>query len=89
MSSFDTNKVIAFIAQKWSGRSCPMCGSGPWSVQDKVFQLSEFHDGNMVIGGPLIPVVPVTCNNCGYTVVVNAILAGAIPASAPPLEKKE
>ena len=89
MSSLDTNKFIAFIEQKWGGRLCPMCGSGPWSVHDKVFQFSEFNEGNMVIGGPLIPVVPVTCNNCGYTVVVNAILAGAIPAPAQSLEKKE
>jgi hypothetical protein len=89
MSSFDTNKFIAFIGQKWGGRSCPMCGTGPWNVQDRVFQLSEFHDGNMVIGGPLIPVVPVTCGNCGYTVVVNAILSGALPPPVEPAEKKE
>jgi predicted nucleic-acid-binding Zn-ribbon protein len=89
MGNFDTNKFIAFISQKWSGRRCPMCGSGPWSVQDKVFQLTEFHDGNMVIGGPLVPVVPVTCSNCGYTVVVNAILSGAVSAPAKPQETKE
>jgi hypothetical protein len=88
MSSLDTEKFIAFIGQKWDGRSCPMCGSGPWSVQDKVFQLTEFSDGNMVIGGPVIPVVPVTCNNCGYTVVVSAILAGAISTPTQSLEKK-
>lgn len=56
-----------------------MCGEGPWTVQDKVFQLTEFHDGSLVVGGPLVPVVPVTCTNCGYTVVVNAILSGALP----------
>jgi hypothetical protein len=89
MSNFDTDKFIAFIGEKWGGKSCPMCGNGPWSVQDKVFQLTEFHDGTMVIGGPLIPLVPITCNNCGYTVVVNAILSGAITAPVQPLEKKE
>lgn len=89
MSDFDTKRFIDFIGQKWGGHSCPMCGKGPWSVQDKVFELTEFHDGNMVIGGTLIPVVPVTCNNCGYTVVVNAILSGAIQPPSPPQEKKE
>ena len=43
----------------------------------------------MVVGGPLIPLVPVTCNNCGYTIVVNAILAGALPGPLPLPEKKE
>jgi hypothetical protein len=89
MSSFDTEKFIAFIGQKWGGRSCPMCGNGPWTVQDKVFQLSEYHGGDLVVGGPLVPLVPVTCTNCGYTVVVNAILSGAIAAPTSASEKKE
>ncbi len=89
MSAFNTEKFIAFIGQKWGGKSCPMCDKGPWTVQDKVFQLSEFHDGSMVVGGPLVPVVPVTCSNCGYTVVVNAILSGAIAAPAPVSEQKK
>jgi hypothetical protein len=89
MSDFSTDKFIAFIGQKWGGRSCPMCGKGPWTVQEKVYQLSEFHGGNLVVGGPLIPVIPVTCNNCGYTVVVNAILSGALAAPAPAQEEKK
>ena len=39
----------------------------------------EFNQGNLVLGGQLVPVVPVVCNNCGNTVLVNAILAGLIP----------
>jgi len=44
----------------------------------KIFQLSEFHEGNLVVGGLLIPVIPVTCTNCGHTVLVNALISGAI-----------
>jgi len=44
----------------------------------KIFQLSEFHEGNLVVGGPLIPVIPVTCTNCGNTVLVNALISGAL-----------
>lgn len=55
-----------------------MCGANAWAVQDKVFQLNEFSSGSLVIGGPLVPVVPVTCTNCGNTVLVNAIIAGAV-----------
>ena len=51
--------------------------SGSWNVSDKVFELREYHDGNMVIGGsPIVPVVPVTCDNCGNTVLVNSIISG-------------
>lgn len=82
MSDFDSEKVIKFLNEKWQGRVCPMCGSGPWNVQNKTFQLTEFHQGSFVIGGPLIPVVPVSCVNCGHTVLVNAIIAEAV-APAP------
>lgn len=78
MAHHDTKKVIAFLSEKWGSRDCPMCGKGPWEVQDRVFQLTEFHQGNIVIGGPLVPVIPVTCTNCGHTVLVNAIISGGI-----------
>jgi len=32
---------------------------GSWNVHDSSFELREFNEGNMVLGGPLIPVVPV------------------------------
>lgn len=65
-----------------------MCGGEPWSVQDKVFQLTEFHQGSMVIGGPVIPVIPVSCGNCGHTVLVNALISGAISHGEPEQGKK-
>jgi len=38
----------------------------------------EFNAGSVIIGGPVIPVVAVTCLNCGNTVLVNALIAGAV-----------
>ena len=78
MTSYDTEKLIAFISERWNDKVCPMCNTGPWSVQDSVFQFTEFHVTGTVIGGPVIPIVPITCEHCGYTVAVNAIIAGAV-----------
>ena len=78
MSTHSSEKAIAFLQRKWGVKPCPMCGQGPWTVQDKVFQLSEYNSGNLVVGGPLIPVIPVSCSNCGHTVLVNAIISGAV-----------
>jgi len=89
LSEFKSEKVIAFLSERWGNRACPMCGKGPWSVQDKIFQLSEFHQGSLVVGGPLIPVVPVTCGNCGNTVLVNALISGGMQPELPTAEKKE
>ncbi len=89
MSQIKTDAVIAFLNSKWGDRSCPMCNSGPWNVQDRIFQLNEFHQGNLVVGGPLIPVIPVSCGNCGHTVLVNAIISGALPAEPPQADTKQ
>ena len=87
MAEFDSKKMIDFLSDKWKGRGCPMCGQGPWNAQNRTFQLTEFHQGNIVLGGPLVPVVPVTCENCGYTALVNAIIAGVVPREQPTTEK--
>ena len=56
-----------------------MCDTkGPWSVQDKTYQLMEFAQGGLRLGGQVLPVVPIVCENCGNTVLVNALVAGLI-----------
>ncbi len=80
MSKIDSNKVIRFLKEKWQGRTCPMCQAGNWSVSDQVFEMREFHNGNFVLGGnsSIIPIIPVTCANCGHIIFVNAIVAGFV-----------
>jgi len=79
MSEIKTEKLISHLKTKWQGRRCPLCNQGKWNVSDKVFELREYHGGGLVVGGtPIIPVVPVTCDNCGNTVLVNAIVSEAI-----------
>lgn len=86
MTTTDSSKLIEHLKAKWQNRPCPMCGQGNWTVQDKVFELREFHDGAMVIGGSaLVPIVPVTCANCGNTVLINAIFSKIVSAA----EKKD
>lgn len=84
MAKFESSEAIKYLTDKWKNRNCPMCGSGPWKVQNSSFQLTEFNEGNMVIGGPVIPVLPVTCGNCGHVVLVNAIVAGIHKPGAKP-----
>jgi hypothetical protein len=83
MSKIDAQKLITFLNTKWRNHPCPICTVGSWNVQDSSFELREFNEGNMVLGGPVIPVVPVVCNNCGNTVLVNAIMAGLVEKDTP------
>lgn len=83
MARIASDKLIEFLSTKWQGRPCPVCGVGGWSVQESSFELREFNEGNHVMGGgPVIPVVPVICTNCGNTVLVNAIMAGLVAPEA-------
>ena len=87
MAKVDSAKLLEHLRTKWTSKPCPMCGGGPWNVQDSAFQITEFSGGSLVVGGPVIPVVPVVCGNCGNTVLVNALVAKVVappPSSATP-----
>ncbi|TLU57468.1 MAG: hypothetical protein FDX18_08250 [Chlorobium sp.] len=88
MTSKNGKNVISFLSEKWENKDCPMCGKGPWQVQDKVFQLSEFQKDSLVGGGLMIPLIPITCTNCGNTLLVNAIISGGIDRESITQEKK-
>lgn len=78
-SKFDASKLIQALSEKWQGRACPLCNSGPWSIGSEIFELREFHGGNLVIGaGKIMPVIGITCDNCGNTVFLNAIKTGLV-----------
>lgn len=62
-----------------------MCHVVNWSVQDSIYQLAQFNQGALVIGGSVVPVITVVCGNCGNTILVNAITAGVltVPGGKP------
>jgi len=72
-------KLIHHLSDKWKGSPCPMCQHSGWTVDDNVYELRKFNGGKLVLGGgPILPIIPVTCNNCGNTVFVNALKAGVV-----------
>ena len=79
MAKINQDNLINILNDKWNGRGCPMCGVGSWIVSDKVFELREFNNGDLVVGGcPIIPIVTVTCSNCGNTVLINPLALGVL-----------
>jgi len=66
-------------------RPCNVCGNSQWNVVDTVFEVREFHEGNVVIGGDskIIPIITMSCSTCGNTVFLNAILMGIIVPNDP------
>ena len=73
------NNVIQHLASKWGKNPCPICNTNNWAVSDQVYELKGFHGDDKKFSEvvPIFPVIPVTCNNCGNAVMVNALKAGA------------
>jgi len=77
MSNIDTKKVLGHLNKiRNTPKGCKFCGANDWAVIDKVFELREFQ--GKPIGSPVIPVIPVTCNQCGNILLFNAIVAKLI-----------
>ena len=82
------DRFMAWVNSKAPGPiRCSVCGRDDWSVGDKVFELREFHEGNLALGTPIIPVFPLMCSTCGHTLLFNGLFAGLIeqPDEVEPL----
>ena len=77
----DDEKIEHLITEKFSELECPLCHAKEWAVSNKIFQLSEFNKGDLIIGGPLYLVFPVVCNKCGNTYFFNPFNIGLLKNS--------
>ena len=59
---------------------CPACNQvGTLSVLPTIMELREYHDGDFVVGSiPIVPLAVLTCQNCGNSLLINALVAGLI-----------
>jgi hypothetical protein len=71
----DGQKIIEWLRAKgFSYRPCPVCGETGWDVGEVVHRDPAEPRRRM-------PVVPVSCRNCGHTLL---FLAGPIGIELPP-----
>jgi len=74
----DKDALKKFLFDKWEDSNCPKCKNNQWTVPYDVFEIKKYLTGKFIIGGEVIPVIPITCMNCGLTFMVNAIIAGIV-----------
>lgn len=78
--------LIDKLNQIWPApRKCPVCQNQQWNISDTIFELREFQEGNLLIGGDsrIYPVITVTCMNCGNTLFLNALSLEIVKPPAP------
>ena len=82
LTTEQANDVLRRLNELSSTRQnvCPICGGHHWTLNNKVWELREFNNGNLVLGGniSIMPLLSLSCNGCGNTVLLNAIQLGAV-----------
>ena len=60
------------------GFKCPICTNTTFSLAGGFTNhfLMDTFGGDLVIGGPVLPSVPIVCTNCGNTLFLNAKVLG-------------
>lgn len=86
MDPAEQERAEAWFRDKWRHGVCPVCEANDWKQTPKLGQIENLDTGGDATAYPLIgmavrrrgriPVLCITCQNCGYFVTVNAILAG-------------
>lgn len=68
-------RFIEYINTKWpSPQTCPVCrAEEKWFIPNYIYELREAKHKAKFKFAPLIEIV---CANCGYTLLINAIIAG-------------
>ena len=73
-------KLIKHLEEKWGEKACPMCHAGEWAISDNVYGLQEANSfKKQKLKRASMPLMALTCDNCGYTILVNTIAAGITP----------
>ena len=66
-----------WLNRHWKGsKMCPICSTNNWHLGELVVELQPFQQ--MMPGGSVVPLVPLTCLTCGHTLLFNALLAGLV-----------
>lgn len=79
-------KIIAWLNEKWGqDRPCSQCGHSEWGIGQSPVQLIVGGPDGGIFLGESYPCVPILCNNCGNTVLINALKCGV---QSSPIKKE-
>ncbi|AEB68919.1 MULTISPECIES: hypothetical protein [Methanothrix] len=69
-------KFVEFINQKWmEPQACPICKEQNWAIPDNIYELREIKYKELK-NLKITPLVEIICLNCGYTILMNAMVSG-------------
>ena len=75
LTETERNKVQSWFKSKGVTYICEACKRTDWEIGYLV-SAPIFSNGVTTLGGPVLPMVPVSCKNCGFIRLFSAILLG-------------
>jgi hypothetical protein len=57
---------------------CPISDGRNWSVAEHIVEFRQYHGGHFPTTGSVYPAVMMICQDCGYTIFINAVIAGLV-----------
>ena len=72
-------RALDWIEDNWVGkRSCPICEGTGWFVGEYLGEVKSIQPKSKfwLNGGSSYPMIVLSCENCGYSLFFNAIVAG-------------
>jgi hypothetical protein len=90
----EKTKATEWVNRHWEGRpqNCPICGSTRWVVGEHLVQpltVSGPHFLPLLGGAVGYPQIQVISIPCGYTMLINAVVAGVVPGIPEPPKTTE
>jgi len=79
MDSEQQRQTQEWLQKHWRHGPCPVCQASNFNLGGDLAELRPYQGGNLVGGeGPIYPVLPINCATCGYTILVNVLVAGIV-----------
>lgn len=73
-------EALKWLEEKWSKdkRKCEMCNNENWALADELITQFPFSPSQVQIGGKSFPLMILTCNDCGNTKFINAVVSKVV-----------
>lgn len=79
MVKLNGKKFLTVIDKKWTSKNCQMCGHNDWNIDSNIVTaLRIAENGAISLGGDVMPLVAITCMNCGNVIFVNPLIVNAL-----------
>ena len=77
--------------ENWKNKKCPFCEGKEWAFSDKIFEIREFQEGSLILGGDssILPIIVFICEKCSHAVFLSAIKLGLLNNGNKNESKKE